>query len=418
MFNNHTCGNVNGKKIHWVALVENHAYPADARVRPHLETLAAAGYDVSVISPRRKGQSKYEKVNGVQVYRFSLPAYGSKTTSYLMEFLHATFVMTLLTLWVWFRHGLDILHVFNPPDTLVIAALLPKLSGKTILFDLRDLSPELYMSKYEKHNKILYTLLVWFERITCRIANHVITTNETYRNIVIERDGLNPSRVSVVRQGPDLMRGYLVKPDADIRSRARFIIGYLGSMAKEDGIDHLLQALYHLDKEFNHQDWYCILIGPSDDLDGLQRLARELGILDRVLFTGYLRFEQWISCLSAADICIEPAPSNPVNDISTTNKLMDYMALGKPIVSYGLTEQRVTAGEASLYAKPNDPIDMAKQIAFLIENSELRAHLGVIGRERIEEHLALQHQQVRLLSICGSLAEKYLVQATAELEQP
>jgi len=366
--------------------------------------LADAGYDVTVISPREKGQSWYEKVNGVQVYRFFLPAYGSGATSYLMEFLHATFVMTLLTLWVWFRHGIDILHVYNPPDTLFIAALLPKLAGKTILFDLRDLSPELYVSKYENHIQILYKLLVWFERVTCRVANHVITTNETYRKIIIERDGLNPSQVSVVRHGPDLMRGYLVKPDADIRSRARIIIGYLGSMAKEDGIDHLLQALYILDKHYSHLDWYCILIGPTDDLEGLQQLARELGVQDRVWFTGYLRFEQWVSVLSAADICIEPAPSNPVNNISTTNKLMDYMALGKPSVGYGLSEQRVTAGEAALYAKSNDPMDMARQIARLIEDPELRTRLGAIGRSRIEKHLAWRHQKKLLLTICASLA--------------
>ena len=412
MFIKHTCDNANGKKTHWVALVENHAYPADARVRPHIEALAAAGYDVTVISPRAKGQSRYEQVNGVQVYRFFLPAYGSGATSYLIEFLHATLVMTLITLWVWFRHGLDILHVYNPPDTLLIAALLPKLAGKTILFDLRDLSPELYVSKYEKHNPILYELLVWFERVTCRVANHVITTNETYRKIIIERDRLAPSQVSVVRQGPDLMRGYSVEPDADIRSRASIIIGYLGSMAKEDGIDHLLQALHHLDKHYGHQDWYCILIGPTDDLEGLQKLAHELGVQDRVCFTGYLRFEQWISLLSATDICIEPAPSNPVNNISTTNKLMDYMALGKPVIGYGLTEQRVTAGEAALYAKSNDPIDMAKQIAVLMENPELRAQMGALGRKRIEEQLAWQHQKERLLSICESLTEKNSVQVT------
>lgn len=400
------------RKLNWVALVENHAYPADSRVRPHIEALTAAGFQVTVISLRGKGQSSYEMVNGVRVYRFSLPRYGNKAIGYFLEFLHATLVMSLLTLWVWFRHGLDVLHVYNPPDTLFIAALLPKLAGKTILFDLRDLSPELYVSKYGHYNRVLYSLLLLFELQTCRLADHVITTNETYRRIILERDHLPSSLVSVVRIGPDLARGYTVEPDPTLRSRARTIIGYLGSMAQEDGIDHLLQALQYLDQKLGYHDWYCVLIGPADDPEGLRQMAHNLGVWDRVCFTGYLPFAQWISTLSAADICIEPAPSNPVNNISTTNKLMDYMALGKPVVGYGLKEQRVTAGEAALYAKPNDPIDMATQIALLIENPELRVRMGAIGRKRIEEQLAWQHQKERLLSICESLTEKNSVYVT------
>lgn len=398
--------NTTGKKTHWIALLENNPYPADARVRPHMEALAAAGYEVTVICQRRRGQPWYELINGVRVYRFLLPAYGNKAASYVMEFLHATFVMTLLTLWVWLRHGLDVLHVYNPPDSLFVAALLPKLAGKTIVFDLRDLSPELYVSKYEHSSRVLYGLLVWLERLTCRVADHIITTNETYRKIVIERDGIAPIKVSVVRQGPDLDRGYSPEPDPDVRARAKTIIAYLGSMAKEDGIDHLLQALQHLERRFGHQDWFCVFVGPGDDFKGLQCLASELGVVDRTWFTGYLPFESWVRVLAAADICVEPAPANPVNDISTTNKLMDYMALGKPSVGYGLSEQRVTGGEAALYAKSNDPVDMARQIALLIENPDLRTRMGAIGRRRIEEQLAWHHQKERLLTLCASLAPR------------
>lgn len=387
----------------WLTILENHAYPYDVRVRPHMEALAAAGYDVTVISMRGQGQSRAEVVNGVRTYRFALPAYGNSVPGYFLEFLHASLALTVMTLRVWLRHGMDVLHVYQPPDTLFVAALVPKLAGKTILFDLRDLSPELYVSKYEHTRPLLFAMLVGLERIACRLADHIITVNETYKTIIAERAGVPPERISIVRQGPDLDRMRSAAPDPDIRSRSRTVFAYLGSMEKEDGIDHLLRALHHLDRDLHHRDWFCVLVGPARDPRVYERMAAELGIGDRVLLTGLLGPERWIPVMSAADICIEPAPANPVNDISTTNKIMDYMALGKPSVGYGLGEQRVSAGESALYAKPNDPRDMARQLARLIDDPLLRAKMGAIGRKRIEDDLAWVHQKARLLSVCASL---------------
>lgn len=396
--------NTNDKKIQWVAIFENNPYPIDARLRPHMEALAAVGYDVTVISMQGKGQPTYEIINGVQVYRFFLPTYSNNAFGYGMEFFHATLTLTFLTLWVWLRHGLDILHVYNPPDSLFVAALLPKLAGKTIIFDLRDLSPELYASKYERTNSFLVGILIWMERAAIRLADHVITVNESYRDIILKRTGLAPQDISIIRQGPDLDRVYSTEPDPAVRSRAKTIIAYLGSMAKEDGIDHLLQALHYLETDFSHKDWFCMLIGPSKEFETLKKLSNELNISDRVWFTGYQKSEDWIRLLSAADICIEPAPSNPVNNISTTNKIMDYMALGKPSIGYGLSEQRITAGDAAIYALPNDPKDMARQIALLIENPALRVQMGTLGRERIKQHLAWQRQKERFIALCGDVA--------------
>ena len=389
----------------WLTILENHAYPYDVRVRPHMEALAAAGYDVTVISMRGPGQSRTEVVNGVRTYRFVLPPYGNSVLGYFLEFLHASLALTVMTLRVWLRHGMDVLHVYQPPDALFVAALVPKLAGKTVLFDLRDLSPELYISKYEHTHRFLFEILIGLERIACRMADHIITVNETYRKIIAGRAGVAPERISIVRQGPDLDRMRFAEPDPEIRARARTIIAYLGSMEKEDGIDHLLRALYHLDIDLDRRDWFCVLVGPARDPRAYERMADELGVGDRVLLTGLLGPERWIPVMSTADICIEPAPANPVNDISTTNKIMDYMALGKPSVGYGLGEQRVSAGESALYAKPNDPMDMARQIARLIDNPGLRAKMGAIGRKRIEDQLAWSHQKARLLSVCAFLAQ-------------
>lgn len=394
-----------GRPPRVVLVMENNPYHTDVRVRPQAGALAAAGYQTAVICPHRQGQPWRESFDGVQVYRFPNPAVGTGVFSYVIEFLLATLMITLLTLWVWLRDGLDVLLLYNPPDTLFVAGLLPRLAGKTVVYDLRDLAPELYGSKFENASSVLLRLLIWLERCTCRVANHVTVVNESYRQIVMERDGVPPEQVTVIRQGPDLNRVRLTAPITELRGRAKTIIAYLGSMAKQDGIDHLLRALHQLDQRFGQKDWLCVLVGPVEEPQDLDELGAELGVGDRTWFTGYLPSEQWVPILSTADICVEPCPANPVNNVSTMNKLMDYMALGKPVVAYDLTEHRVTAGEAALYAQPNDEVDLARKLAQLIEQPELRTRLSTIGRERIEQRLAWKHQRKRLLTLYNDLTQ-------------
>jgi len=374
-----------------------------------MEALADAGYDVTVICPRGRGQLRRETINGVKIYRFHIPTGGSKPIDYIVEFSYAAFVMTLLTLWVWIRHGLDVIHYYNPPDVLFLAGILPKLAGKSIIYDLRDLAPELYRSKYERSIPVVHESLLWLERLTCRQADHIIVVNESYRQIIMERDGVPPQRVTIVRQGPDPNRIHPVEPDPELSERAKTIFAYLGHMAKQDGVDHLLRALHHLDQRFGYSDWFCVLVGTADDQQGLQGLAAELGLGERIWFMGYQPSDRWVSILSAADICVEPAPANPLNEISTMNKLMDYMALGKPSVAYDLREHHITSGEAALYAQPNDEVDMARQFIRLINDHKLRIKLGEIGRRRVIEQLAWSYQKERLLALYSRLVQIRLV---------
>jgi glycosyltransferase involved in cell wall biosynthesis len=385
-----------------VTLLENNPYPADARVRPHMEALVAAGCHVTVIALHRRGQPWQEIVNGVRVYRFPLPR-GTNATAYALEFLCATILSTMLTLWVWLCYGLDVLHIYNPPDCLFVAALLPRLADKTIVYDVRDLAPELYQAKFEGGSSLLHKLLVRLESISCRLVDHIVTVNESYRRIIMERHQVPAKKISIVRQGPDPAQIHPVETDLVLRQRADIIIAYLGTISNIDGIDHLFRALHHLDQQFGHKDWLCVLIGPADESKTYQALATELGISDRTWFTGYMPNEQWIRVVSTADIGVEPEPFNSLTDISTCNKLMDYMALGLPSVAYDLHENHVTAGEAALYARPNDELDMARQFAVLIENPSLRSQLGMIGRKRIEDHLAWEHQKEHLLTLYATL---------------
>jgi len=371
-----------------------------------MEALASAGHHVIVICPHGPGQLWQEVINGVHVYRFpTIPAHLS-AISYMIEYLWATFIMSLLTFWIWIRHGMDVLHVYNPPESLFVAALLPKLAGKLIVFDLRDIAPELYLSKFEIGSRFIYRILVWLEKTMCQVADHVIVVNESYRQIVIERDHVAAEQISIVRQGPDITQVRPVDPDPAIRSRAKTIIAYLGSMAGQDGIDHLLKALHYLDRTFGYKDWLCVLTGPAENLQFLETLASELGVSDRTIFQGFLSTEQWLPILSSADICVEPCPANPLNNISSMNKIMDYMALGKPTVAYDLPEHRFTAGEAALYASPNDQVDFARQITRLIDDDHLCHRLGAIGRMRMEKQFAWQFQRERILSVYNMLSAR------------
>lgn len=385
-------------------LLENHAYPFDVRVQPHAEALHARGYHVTVASPRIKGLAWHETIDDVEVYRFPFLQAGKSKFSYLLEFSVATVMMTLITLWIWMRRGMDVLYFYNPPDLLFLVGAIPKLFKVKVIFDVRDVAPELFQAKYSRVNPTLSKLLCWMERKSCRLADHVIVVNESYRHLIMNRNHISGERISIVRQGPDLERINPLEPVADLREQAPILIGYLGSMAKERGVGHLLRALKYLD-QMNIKDWLCVLIGQADPSLDIEREAENLGIVDRIWCTGFLTQEKWLPILSTVDICVDPGPSNPINNISTTNKMMDYMALGKPLVVFDLPERHVTAGDSALYAQPNDEEQFALKLAKLIEAPDMRREMGDIGRKLIEQKLAWQYQRERLLNIFGEITQ-------------
>jgi glycosyltransferase involved in cell wall biosynthesis len=396
-------------------IVENCPYPFDVRVRHEAETLAAnSGYQVTVICPRGKNGGQKEKwretINGVYAVRFPAPPNRGGMLGYLMEFGYATLAVTWLALWLTLRGKVDVIHVHNPPDTLWVAAVLPKLFGKKFIYDHHDLSPELFLSKYGEAAKTnrLYRILLWLEKRSCKMADWVVEVNESYKKGDIERNGVRPERVHVVRNGPNLKRMRLVPIDETLRGRAKTLIAYVGNISSQDGLDHLLGALYHLEHDLGEADWYCNIIGKADNLNELQGVAKELGISDRVRFTGFISDDEMLRILSTSDICIVPDPDNPLNNKSTMNKVMEYMALSKPMVAYDLVEHKFSAQGAALYAIPNDKLDMARQILKLIESPELRAEMGQIGKQRVDNELKWEYSAERLLKLYAEVSSAVL----------
>lgn len=386
-------------------LLENNPYPQDTRVRQEAYTLSAAGYELTIVCPAGESQPRRENVDGIRVYRFPAPPAGTGLLGYLWEYGYSMAAMGILTLFVWLRHGFDVLHLHNPPDTMALIGLWYKLLGKKVVFDHHDLSPELYYyARFAgRGSRLVYRVLLLFEQLACRSADHVIATNHSYRKIEIERSGIAAEKITVVRNGPDLAHFKPLSPDPALRKKVGTIITYAGVIGLQDGVDHLIKALAHLADTFDRPDFRCFIIGDGDALVRMKHLAGELALGEHVCFTGWLTEASLLRYLASADICVAPEPANPYTNRSTMIKVMEYMALDKPIVAFDLPEHRVSAGDAALYARPNDERDFARQLTILMDDPERRSMMGRRGRARIEEELAWQHQAERLLAAYKAL---------------
>ena len=369
-------------------LVENNAYPLDVRVRREARALHDAGYQVTVIAPRARGQRWREDVDGIVAYRYPAPPGGSGLAGYAFEFGYSTLAMLVLSLWVGLRRGIDVVHAANPPDTLFVVGAFWKLWGARFVFDHHDLAPETYLSRFGvPADNAVSRMLRRLERWSFAVADIVIATNQSYRALAMSRGGKRADEVFVVRNGPPLSYG-AVAPDAQLGSRAEHVIGYIGTMGPQDGVDYWLRAVHELAFTFGRTDFLAVLVGDGDAAPALKALARELGIERHVCFTGRIPDAQALAALSTAQVCVHPDPSSPLNDVSTMNKMMEYMALGKPTVAFDLPETRWSAQDAALYARPNDERHFAQLVARLLDDPEERRRIGERARRRFATSLA------------------------------
>lgn len=379
-------------------LLENNAYPQDTRVRHEAEALSAAGYQVTVISPARRGQRWREVIDGVGVYRYPAPRESSGAIGYLFEYGYSMVAMFLLSVLVYFREGFDVIHTANPPDTLVLVAAGYKLLGKRFVYDHHDLVPELY-NAMGRGNRLVYRVLLMLEKLSLRWADLVIATNQSYKALEMQRGQVPEDRISVVRNAPDLIGRHAGEPDQAVRSRGKTIIGYLGVMGFQDGVDYLLRAMHHLVHDLGRTDAFLVLIGGLGGArSSLKQLATDLRLDDYVWFTGWVSDADLLRYVASADICADPDPSNPFNDRSTMTKMMEYMAHAKPIVAFDLPEHRVTAQGAAVYVGGNDERGFARALAELMDDPARREAMGEFGYRRVTTALNWRHSAENLVS--------------------
>lgn len=377
-------------------IVENLPVPFDTRVWQEATTLAENGYDVSVISPKGKGYDKdREELKNVHIYRHDLPAEGDGALGYFREYTTALREEKRIAKIVYTEHPFSALQGCNPPDDINLVAKGFRKYGVRYVFDHHDICPELFEAKFGKKKGLLYESQVYLERQTYRHASFAFVTNESYRKIAIERDHMNPDRVIVLRSGPMLERMKKGPGDPRIRRGYPYMAGYVGVIGEQEGIEYLLNAAKYVKEHDNNIFWGVVGGGPH--LEAMKRKAEEMGLLDCVEFTGRVPDSTMLTYLNTADVCINCDTWNEMNDKSTMNKILEYMALGKPIVQFDLTEGRYSAGEASLYANRNDAVDLANKVEALCQDPEKRKRMGDFGYQRVVTELSWDHTSRALL---------------------
>jgi glycosyltransferase involved in cell wall biosynthesis len=384
-------------------IVENLPVPFDRRVWQEASTLNEAGYNVSIICPKGKGYSEsFQVIDGIEIFRHSLPFEADRILGYVGEYLWALCAQIYLTLRICLTRKKHILHACNPPDTIFIIGIFFRLFGKKFVFDHHDICPELFDVKFG-HRGLAYKLSVFLERCSFAVANISIATNESYARIAVTRGRMKREKVFIVRSGPDLRRIRRVPEESELKCGKSHLVAYVGVMGKQEGLDLLLESIKYLVDQMQREDIHFALVGGGTELETLKEYAKELEVEPYVTFFGRVPDDRLLEVLSTADVCVNPDRVNEMNSMSTMNKILEYMALGKAIVQYEMVEGRVSAGDSSLYASPNDSDDFAQKIVELIDNPKLREKMGKAGRAKIESSLSWRHQSKKLIEAYSTL---------------
>lgn len=379
-------------------IVENLTVPVDRRVWQEARTLTDAGYRVSVICPKDRGFEKSrETIEGIEIYRHRLWE-ASGPLGYLVEYAWAFAAQFWLALRVYARARFRLIHACNPPDTIFLVAVFFRLFGVRFLFDHHDLNPELFEAKFGNRHRMFRRLVCLAERWTFRTARVSIATNESYREVALTRGKMKPEEVFIVRSCPDVSEVHLLPAQAELKRGRPYLVVYLGTMGPQEGVDLMIAAAAYLVTAKERKDVSFVFIGGGSEIPRLKTQAALEGIETFVTFTGRIPGDELAAYLSTADVCVAPDPKNPMNDKSTMNKVLEYMAFARPLVQFDLTEGRRSAGDAALYAQPNDPVDFAERIQTLLASESLRRELGQRGRRRIEESLNWEIEKKSLLA--------------------
>jgi glycosyltransferase involved in cell wall biosynthesis len=393
-----------GRPPRVLIIVENLPVPFDRRTWAEATTLQKAGYEVTVICPKGRGaEEAYVELNGLRIYRHPQPIEARGLLAYPLEYASALFYQIALTWWIFLRHGFDAIHACNPPDTtFLIGGFFKLVFGKKFIFDHHDINPELYVAKFGRKD-LAYRILLGLERWTFRTADISIATNHSYQRIAIERGAMPPERVFVVRSGPRLEWLVDMPPTEQLKCSRRFLVGYIGVIGDQEGLDLLIEAVRYTVEQRRRTDVHFMVIGDGPALKPMIALAERLGVSDYMTFAGRVPDRDVLQMLCTADVCVNPDRVNEMNDKSTMNKIMEYMAMGKPIVQFDVTEGRFSALDASLYAKPNDPTDFADKILQLLDDPRRREAMGAFGRARAREVLSWEQEAPRLLQAYASV---------------
>jgi len=383
------------KGKHVLIIVENLPVPFDRRVWQEANTLTENGAKVSVICPKMKGYTKsFESINGIDIYRHSVTAEAKGAFGYLREYSVALFWEFVLAWKIFLKKRFHVIHGCNPPDLIFLVALIFKPFGVKYIFDHHDINPELYFAKYGKKD-LFYRCLLGLERLTFAAADYSIATNESYREIAIHRGKMKPEKIVVVRSGPKLDRLKLTPGNKKYKNGRNFMVGYLGVIGAQEGLDLLLESIKHI--VYKRRDVQFAIVGGGTELEKIKQLTSDMGLLEYIDYYGRVDDATMVDIISTADVCVNPDRPTEMNNLSTMNKIMEYMALKKPIVQYDLKEGRFSADHASLYASNTNTGDFADKIIWLLDHPEDRTRRGEYGYYKVVNELSWEYESRKLV---------------------
>jgi glycosyltransferase involved in cell wall biosynthesis len=380
-------------------IVQNLPVPFDRRVWQEATSLRRHGFGVAVVCPKKgKCTASYERLEDVDIYRYPLVYEADKgVVGYFVEFVYCWLASLWLALKAYAHRPFHAIHACNPPDTFFALAMLFRPLGVKFVFDHHDLCPEMFVAKGRSRTGLLYRGLVALERMTLRSAHAVIAVNESHRTIALERGGISKERVSVVRSGPRRGWADIHVPSLELKQGRQNMVLYLGEMCEQDGVIHMLHAIETY-RKIAGDDTLFAFVGGGPDQPRMKATAQEMGLGPVTHFTGRIPDEQLWAYLSTADVCIDPDPLTEWSNMSTMNKIIEYMAFGRPIVAFDLLENRRSAEAAAVYVKGNDDVAMGQAIRELLLNPQRRRTMSEFGRERFREELAWENSEQRLIA--------------------
>jgi glycosyltransferase involved in cell wall biosynthesis len=396
------------KHTHILMLLENNSYTSDSRVRKEAESLTRAGYRVTVICQGKERRFRRATINGVAVWSYPPPRDGDGLIGYVVEYGYSLAVAFLLSVYIYITNRFSVIHAHNPPDLYVLIALPFKLLGVRFVFDHHDLAPELYMyARFgQSGNRLVFRALQFFEALTCKLADQILTANESHKQVALRRSNVRPEKFAIVRNGPLLKTFVPTARPIQLQGKDRFIIGYVGMIGYQDGADNLIRMIGHLVYSLQRTDIHCVVLGKGAALESVIALAERLRVRVYISFIGWVEPDEVPDYMASFDVCISPEPSSAYNNYTTMIKIPEYMSFARPVVAFDLPESRCSAGEAALYASSrNDPLELARLVALLLDNPALRASMGRHGRERVEKYLSWEVQEQALLQAYQQLSD-------------
>ncbi len=388
------------KQRNILIIVQNLPVPFDRRVWQEATSLQRAGFGVTVISPKKKIYTKtHEVIDGVEVYRYPLIYEADQgVLGYFFEFVYCWLATAFWAAIAYMRRPFHAIHACNPPDTYFALAFFYRLFGVKFVFDHHDLCPEMYVAKGRPRAGMLYRGLLFLERRTLRSADMVIAVNRSHYDIAVQRGGIPEDRIAIVRSGPRRRWADIADVHPELKQGRKYMVMYLGEMCRQDGVDTLLNAIAHYRQANGGSDTLFAFIGGGPDQQRLRALAHEMGLGDMTHFTGRVSDEDLWSYLSTSDVCVDPDPLTEWSDLSTMNKMIEYLAFGRPVVAFRLREHFNTAGDCAVYVQPNDEMLMAKAIRDLVDDEPLRKKMSAAGRERFRDLLAWENAEAELVA--------------------